>query len=96
MNHSTDGILTTHVGSLPRPADLLDLANANPRDERRYAARLQQAVVDVVQRQSQLGVDIVDDGSGSKRAHVLLRVPIHGMSTNINYGIRYGCQKEKS
>lgn len=66
MNRSTDRIFTTHVGSLPRPADLLDLANEKPRDERRYAARLQEAVGDVVRQQTELGLDIVDDGEFGK------------------------------
>ena len=48
MKTSTDRILTTHVGSLPRPADLLDLMKAKLAgaavDQRTYDARVKSAV----------------------------------------------------
>jgi 5-methyltetrahydropteroyltriglutamate--homocysteine methyltransferase len=66
MNRSTDRIIITHVGSLPRPADLLALANAEPRDESRFGARLKGAVAEVVQQQIEHGLDIVDDGEFGK------------------------------
>ncbi|TMK02408.1 MAG: methionine synthase, partial [Alphaproteobacteria bacterium] len=44
MKRSTERILTTHVGSLPRPADLLDVVQAREQgkrvDEKAHAARL--------------------------------------------------------
>ena len=59
MKRSIDRILTTHVGSLPRPADLLDLVRAKedgkPIDEKAHTARLREAVADVVRKQTDLG-----------------------------------------
>ncbi len=71
MLHSTEHILVTHTGSLPRPRELIDVMLAEnqgravePGD---YEARLRRAVHDIVRRQRELGVDIVDDGEFSKR-----------------------------
>ncbi|MGH7390313.1 MAG: methionine synthase [Candidatus Rokuibacteriota bacterium] len=70
MKRSTDRILTTHAGSLPRPEDVLQLLQARaagePVDGQRHAARLRQAVADVVRKQVDLGIDVVDDGEMSK------------------------------
>src|SRR3990172_2786938 len=70
MMRSTDRILTTHVGSLPRPADLLAMLRARergqPQDAQAFAARVRGAVTDVVRKQLELGVDIVDDGEMGK------------------------------
>ncbi len=70
MKRSTDRILTTHVGSLPRPADLLPLIRAKERgqsyDPTAFAARVRGAVTDIVRRQTGLGVDVVDDGEMGK------------------------------
>jgi 5-methyltetrahydropteroyltriglutamate--homocysteine methyltransferase len=67
---STDRILTTHVGSLPRPADLLALIRARERSEspdpQAFAARVRGAVADIVRKQLDLGVDIIDDGEMGK------------------------------
>jgi len=65
MQHSTDRILTTHVGSLPRPADLLDLMKARAEGEA-YDRRVASAVKDAVRRQVESGIDIVSDGEQSK------------------------------
>jgi 5-methyltetrahydropteroyltriglutamate--homocysteine methyltransferase len=70
MKHSTDRILTTHVGSLPRPRDLLDMTLAKdrgePYDAHAYPARLKHAVAEVVQAQARVGLDVVDDGEFGK------------------------------
>ena len=70
MRLSDDRILTTHVGSLPRPADLLELSFAKDRhqdyDAAALAARLRSAVADIVEQQLRCGVDIVNDGEMSK------------------------------
>jgi 5-methyltetrahydropteroyltriglutamate--homocysteine methyltransferase len=70
MKRSLDRILTTHVGSLPRPADLLEMndARANGRmvDAALWAARVKSAIVEVVRMQREAGVDIVNDGELSK------------------------------
>jgi 5-methyltetrahydropteroyltriglutamate--homocysteine methyltransferase len=74
MQHSTKRILTTHAGSLPRPPDLLDMLAAKeqgkPMDEAARAARLPGAVKEIVQKQIELGIDIVDDGEYSKPSFV--------------------------
>jgi 5-methyltetrahydropteroyltriglutamate--homocysteine methyltransferase len=66
----SDRIRTTHVGSLPRPADLLALINASDRgepvDEAALAATVESAVHDQVRRQAEAGIDIVSDGEMSK------------------------------
>ncbi len=70
MKGSTGRILTTHVGSLPRPKDLLDLMKAalvgKPYDREAYAGRIRSAVAEAVRRQSGCGIDIVTDGEMSK------------------------------
>jgi 5-methyltetrahydropteroyltriglutamate--homocysteine methyltransferase len=70
MKRSTDRILTTHTGSLPRPADLLDIMrdkeNHRPYDQEAFGARARQAVIDVVHRQCEIGVDVPSDGEQSK------------------------------
>ena len=63
-------ILTTHVGSLPRPHDLLDLMKAKlwgkPYDRAQYDARVKSAVAECVRRQAEAGIDVVADGEQSK------------------------------
>jgi 5-methyltetrahydropteroyltriglutamate--homocysteine methyltransferase len=70
MPHSRERILTTHVGSLPRPAALRDLLLAQNRGEPVDEAALERAIVaaveEVVARQVAIGIDIVDDGEASK------------------------------
>jgi len=65
-----DRILTTHVGSLPRPADLLDLMKAKLAgtavDQRAYDARVRNAVAECVRNQVRTGIDVVSDGEFSK------------------------------
>jgi len=74
MQRSTNRILTTHAGSLPRPADLLAAIAAReqgrPVDEQAQAARVREAVKDVVKKQIELGIDIIDDGEYSKPSFV--------------------------
>ncbi len=70
MKTSQERILTTHVGSLPRPPELKQLlvrkdqGEAYDKDE--LARLVRQAVADIVQRQAAVGVDIVNDGEMSK------------------------------
>jgi len=70
MKLSTDRILTTHVGSLPRPkalAELLMLKDKGEAYDREALERaVREAVADIVRRQVETGVDIVDDGEMSK------------------------------
>ena len=70
MKTSTDRILTTHVGSLPRSKAVTDLVFAHeagePQDKAEFDRILGTAVHDVVARQAQSRVDIVSDGEMSK------------------------------
>ncbi len=70
MKRSVDRILTTHCGSLPRPRELLAPLHARdagePYDREALAERVRRSVSDVVRRQVELGIDIVDDGEHSK------------------------------
>ena len=70
MQRSTERIYTTHVGSLPRPAPLLDLmrarAGGQPVDAGELAAAERAAVAEVVGRQRAAGLDVVSDGEQSK------------------------------
>ena len=70
MKHSTDRILTTFVGSLARPPELLEMMYARehgqPYDQAAYAGQVRRAVADVVRRQVEAGVDIVCDGEQGK------------------------------
>jgi len=74
MNRSRERILTTHAGSLPRPADLLEmvraLADGRPYDRDAYARRVKSAVGEIVRRQVELGVDVIDDGEMGKPSFV--------------------------
>src|SRR5262249_28754562 len=70
MKRSIERILTTHAGSLPRPADLLAMAQDPTRDGPAYAARVRRAVADAVQRQVAAGLDVVTDGEMSKPSFI--------------------------
>jgi 5-methyltetrahydropteroyltriglutamate--homocysteine methyltransferase len=79
MRTSSDHILTSHVGSLPRPDDLIEANRKREagegRDEARFQDMLQAAVVDVVRRQKEIGIDIPGDGEFGK-----------SMGHKVNYG----------
>jgi len=70
LQQNTDHIQTTHIGSLPRPHDLLDVLkaklNGQPYDEAKYQATLKKAVADSVKKQADCGIEIVTDGEFSK------------------------------
>jgi 5-methyltetrahydropteroyltriglutamate--homocysteine methyltransferase len=70
MKRSTDRILTTHCGSLPRPDDLLEMLLTRDRGETldmaSFHAKVRHAIVECVRRQTDLGLDIVNDGEWSK------------------------------
>jgi 5-methyltetrahydropteroyltriglutamate--homocysteine methyltransferase len=87
MRKSTDHILTSHVGSLPRP-DALIAANrahdAGATDERAFQQTLGAAVGDVVRHQHEIGIDVPGDGEFGK-----------SMAQSVNYGSwwRYSWQR---
>src|SRR5215475_2016205 len=70
MQRSTDRILTTHAGSLPRPPDLSDMLHAKeagrPYDALALQRRLASAVAAAVQKQAENSIDIITDGEQSK------------------------------
>ena len=70
MKLSTDRILTTHAGSLPRPEGLRDIVAAKnagqPYDEADLSGRLESGVSEIVKQQVESGIDIVNDGELSK------------------------------
>ncbi|HYZ42123.1 MAG TPA: cobalamin-independent methionine synthase II family protein [Stellaceae bacterium] len=70
MRTSVDRILTTHVGSLPRPPELKELLvrkdQGQSYDKAEFDRAVRQAVIDIVKRQAQTGIDIVNDGEMSK------------------------------
>jgi 5-methyltetrahydropteroyltriglutamate--homocysteine methyltransferase len=70
MKTSTDRILTTHVGSLARPSELLDTMkekeHGRPYDHALFDQQVRDAVADRVRKQVENGIDIVTDGEMSK------------------------------
>ena len=86
MQTSQQRILTTHVGSLPRPPDLLAFLEARERgeafDEAAFEARLALAVNEVVARQVAVGIDSVCDGEQSKISYTFyVRHRLAGIGT---------------
>lgn len=70
LQQNTDHVQTTHIGSLPRPHDLLDLLKARysgqPCDESKLNVVLAEAIADCVRKQVECGIEIVTDGEYSK------------------------------
>ena len=83
MKRSTQRILTTHTGSLPRADDLIRMMFAKeegvPVDPVALGARIRAAVAEVVTRQRQAGIDIVNDGEMSKPSYATyVKDRLHG------------------
>jgi 5-methyltetrahydropteroyltriglutamate--homocysteine methyltransferase len=74
MKHSVDRILTTHVGSLPRPDDLFEMMLARMDgkavDEQAYKERVRAAVQETVKQQTSVGLDVVSDGEMGKPSFI--------------------------
>jgi 5-methyltetrahydropteroyltriglutamate--homocysteine methyltransferase len=69
MRYSADRILTTHVGSLPRPQEVVDVLFAQDRgegSEQEFEDTVRRAVADVVTKQLEVGIDVPSDGEMSK------------------------------
>ena len=66
MKRSTERILVSHAGTIPRPPDLQELRNAGPAKQDEFDRRLPSAVKEVVARQAEVGIDVVNDGEFSK------------------------------
>jgi 5-methyltetrahydropteroyltriglutamate--homocysteine methyltransferase len=79
MKVNTDHILTSHVGSLPRPDDLIEANRAREAggtsDERSFQTTLRNAVHDAVRRQKEFGINVPGDGEFGK-----------SMGHRVNYG----------
>ena len=73
MKRSTDRFLTTHTGSLPRPDDLIRMMYAKeegvPVDAAALSRRVASAVEEIVRKQAESGVDVVNDGEMSKPSY---------------------------
>ncbi|HEV2098977.1 MAG TPA: cobalamin-independent methionine synthase II family protein [Stellaceae bacterium] len=73
MAYGADHFLTTHTGSLPRPDDLIRAMFAKeegvPVDRIALAARIRTAVGEVVKKQAEAGIDILNDGEMSKPSY---------------------------
>jgi len=70
MPQNTDRILTTHVGSLIRPPDFIEILKAKenglPYDAAAYESTLRRSVADIVRQQAEVGLDLVSDGEFGK------------------------------
>ena len=70
MKRSVERILTTHAGSLPRPLDLVNMIVRELRgediDRENLEPRVKAAVKELVERQTDIGIDVVSDGEASK------------------------------
>ena len=70
MQTSRQKILTTHTGSLPRPADLVADLNAKELgegyDRAAFSARVRRAIAEIVRQQADTGLDVIGDGEHSK------------------------------
>ena len=83
MKRSTGRILTTHTGSLPRADDLIRMMFAKeegvPVDPGALGARIRAAVAEVVAKQAQAGIDVMNDGEMSKPSYATyVKDRLHG------------------
>ena len=73
MKRSTERVLTTHTGSLPRPDDLIRMMFAReegvPVDPPALGARIRAAVAEIVGKQADAGIDVINDGEMSKPSY---------------------------
>jgi 5-methyltetrahydropteroyltriglutamate--homocysteine methyltransferase len=73
MQRSIDRFLTTHTGSLPRPDDLIRMMYAKeegvPVEGQALSERIRLAVAEVVKKQSDAGIDLINDGEMSKPSY---------------------------
>jgi len=93
MKRSTERILTTHTGSLPRPRDLTAMLEAldagNAADPGAFDARVRGAVAEIVRRQVEAGVDIVNDGEQGKVGYsTYVRYRLTGFGGQSLVGVR--------
>lgn len=100
MEKSNGRILTTHVGSLPRPRSLLDLMKqkyaGDDVDPRAFDTELRKAVDEMVHEQAQCGLDVITDGEMSKPGHaVYINERLHGFEERPDFPEeRYVAERE--
>jgi 5-methyltetrahydropteroyltriglutamate--homocysteine methyltransferase len=87
MKHSTDRILTTQVGSLPRPPEVLEVLSqkesGQPYDRGLWDERVSQAVANAVRKQVKVGIDIITDGEHGKNSFTLYGTQrLNGLTPN--------------
>jgi 5-methyltetrahydropteroyltriglutamate--homocysteine methyltransferase len=89
LQQNTDRIRTTHIGSLPRPHDVLDLLKAKfggqPYDQNVLDATIAEAVKESVRSQVECGIDIVTDGEFPKPGFfTYIQEPLEGFEAHPN------------
>jgi 5-methyltetrahydropteroyltriglutamate--homocysteine methyltransferase len=96
MQRSTNRILTTHVGSLIRPLDVMEAVMSKvagrPFDEAEFERRVHRGVAGVVAKQAEIGIDIPSDGEFSKpsfHSYVIERLAGIEQETAPNAGMQY-------
>src|SRR5205823_2732327 len=67
MRRSTDRIIVSHAGTLPRPPEIMALLQQGEEGKAELAQKLPQAVKEIVRKQVEVGVDVVNDGEIPKR-----------------------------
>jgi 5-methyltetrahydropteroyltriglutamate--homocysteine methyltransferase len=90
MRRSTDRLLTTHTGSLPRPKKVVDQLLAGKRSGAELDAAVAEAVADVIAKQQAAGIDIVNDGEQGRTdytVHVIDRLTGFEGQTDVPRGI---------
>ena len=92
MKLSSERILTTHVGSLPRPDDLLEMLGkedrGEPVDTVALHARTAEAVKQLVKDQVEAGIDVVSDGEMSKMAYnIYAKHRLNGLGATDGTGV---------
>jgi 5-methyltetrahydropteroyltriglutamate--homocysteine methyltransferase len=100
MKRSTDAILTTHVGSLPRPQPLQDLLQArrsgSAGDRDAFDSAVGSAVADIVRRQIAAGITVVNDGEQGKPSYTgYIRDRLDGFSPPEPVPVRVGREPEQ-
>jgi hypothetical protein len=101
MKRFTNHILTTHTGSLPRPPDLVDMIlrkeAKRPMDENVLAMRVHSAVAEVVKRQAEIGITLLNDGEqGKPRCSTCIKDRLTGFEGEIAAGAFSGEAKDFS
>ena len=81
MKTSTDRILTTHTGSLPRPVDLIPWLS--PTATKEFYVRVREAVATAVRCQLESGIDVISDGEqGCSGFHLYARGRLSGFAVH--------------